>query len=102
MKEINTNNQQFQNILKKAIEKKPLVRLGSENGSYLVRGSRGDFYPVSFQIGGGGRRLGSCFCQGAMKGFYCYHLAAALIVHSSFVSRGLRASAPRRVVSAFA
>lgn len=99
MKEIQTNHPQFQNVLAKAIEKKPLVRLCAESGAYLVRGSEGNFYPVKFQIGGGGRRLGSCLCAGAMRGFYCYHLAAALLVHSAFVSQGLRASAPRRVVA---
>lgn len=100
MKEIDVNHRQFQNVLKKAIEQKPLVRLCAESGAYLVRGSKGDLYPVTFQVGGGGRRLGSCLCAGAMKGFYCYHLAAALIVHTAFVRAGLRAPAARRAVAA--
>lgn len=99
MKEIDVNHRQFQNVLAKAVAVRPLVRLGSASGSYLVRGSSGDFYPVNFQLGGGGRRLGSCLCAGAMRGYYCYHLAAALLAHSAFVRAGLRAPASRRSVA---
>ena len=99
MKKIEIGINQFQNVLKKAIETKPLVRLGAENDLYLVRGSSGDFYPVRFQRAAGGAMLGACLCEGAMRGFHCYHLAAALIAHSAFVRAGLRAPAPRRVVA---
>ena len=99
MKKIEIDSKQFQNVLKKAIEKKPLVRVGAENDLYFVRASGGDFYPVRFQRSASGAMLGACLCEGAMKGFHCYHLAAALLAHSAFVRAGLRAPAPRRECS---
>lgn len=107
MNEIKINTAQFQRALAKAIEMKPLVRIGAGDGQYLVRGSKrnGDglggyvFYPVKFQLGGGGRRLASCLCAGGQRGFHCYHLAAALLAHSAFVRAGLRSAAARRETS---
>ena len=104
MREIEINSKQFQNVLAKAVETKPLVRIGAAANQYFVRGSdpNGDglggyvFYPVTFQRAGGGKMLGSCLCAGAMRGFHCYHLAAALIAHSAFVRAGLRQPAARR------
>lgn len=90
MKEIETNSKQFQNVLAKAIETKPLVKIGAKPNQYFVAGSSGDNYVVHFQRGSGGKMLGGCMCQGAMRGFHCYHLAAALVVHSAFVRAGLR------------
>ena len=97
--EININSKQFQNVLKKAIEVKPLVRLGAAAGSYFVRGSSGSFYPVKFRVGGGGKKIGYCLCAGAARGFHCYHLAAALLAHSAFVRAGLRSAASKREMS---
>ncbi len=105
--EININSNQFQNVLKKAIEVKPLVRPGAAAGSYLVRGSKlnGDglggyvFYPVAFRRGAGGRKIGECLCAGAMRGFHCYHLAAALMVHVAYVRQNMRPPAPTRTMS---
>ena len=99
MKKIEINSKQFQNVLKKAIEKKPLVKIGKKENEYFVRGSSGDFYPVRFQRAGGGAMLGSCLCAGAMSGFHCYHLAAALVAHSAFVRGGLRRPASRRALA---
>ena len=104
MKKIEIKSAGFQRSLKKAIEKKPLVRMmpfsvGNSTIGYLVRGSRGDFYPVRFQRSGGSQMLGACLCAGGVAGFYCYHRAAALLVHSAFVACGLRPVAPRRVLS---
>ena len=96
MKKIETKSKQFQNVLEKAIETKPLVRIGQRENEYLVRGSAGDFYPVRFERGAGGAMLGSCSCAGAERGFHCYHLAAALLAHSAFVRAGLRSPVARR------
>lgn len=99
---IETKSNQFQNVLAKAIEKKPLVRpVSGDSAKYLVRGSSGDFYPVNFVRASGGAMLGYCLCAGGMRGFHCYHLAAALIVHSSFVRAGVRSPAARRALAAF-
>ena len=96
MKEIEINSKQFQNALAKATAEKPLVKIGAKQNQYFVRGSSGDFYAVHFQRAAGGKMLGSCLCAGAMRGFHCYHLAAALIAHSAFVRCGLRVPAARR------
>ncbi len=105
MKEIKTKNPQFQNVLKKAIAIKPLVRPlrflpASPTIAYLVRGSSGDFYPVRFQRSASGKMLGSCLCAGAMGNYFCYHLAAAMLGHCGFVRSGLRPAAPSRAASA--
>jgi len=96
VKKIETKSTQFQNVLAKAIEKKPLVKIGQRENEYLVRSSAGDFYPVRFERGAGGAMLGSCSCAGAERGFHCYHLAAALLAHSAFVRAGLRSPATAR------
>lgn len=102
---IDVKNNQFQNVLKKAIETKPLVRLGEIPGGYFVRASGGDFYTVSFWSESGAKFC-SCECKGFERGFYCYHIAAALLAHSAFVRAGLRSAALSvangRVVSASA
>lgn len=95
MKKIETKSTQFQNVLAKAIETKPLVKIGQRENEYLVCGSAGDFYPVSFERGANGAMLGSCSCAGAERGFHCYHLAAALLAHSAFVRAGLRRPAAK-------
>lgn len=102
MKEIEINSKQFQNVLAKAVETKPLVRIGAAANQYFVRSSTGEFYPVTFRRAGGGKMLGSCLCAGAMRGFHCYHLAAALLAHSAFVRCGLRQPAARREMSPLA
>lgn len=99
MKEIKINSKQFQNVLAKATAEKPLVKIGNKPNEYFVRGSAGDFYPVHFQRAAHGQMLGSCLCAGAMRGFHCYHLAAALLVHSAFVRAGLRQPAAKREMS---
>lgn len=87
---INVKNNQFQNVLKKAIEVRPLVRpLRVMDGVYDVRASGGDFYQVSFWREDG-QMFGQCECKAAEKDFYCYHFAAALLAHSAFVREGLR------------
>lgn len=104
MKNIEINSKQFQTVLAKAVQTKPLVRIGNKPNQYFVRGSdpNGDglggyvFYPVYFQRAAHGQMLGSCLCAGAMRGFHCYHLAAALLAHSAFVRAGLRQPATRR------
>jgi hypothetical protein len=98
---IEINSKQFGRALEKAIQTKPLVRLGGEENQYLVRGSRGDFYPVKFVRGSSGAMFGYCHCAAAMRDFHCYHLAAALLAHSAFVRAGLRRPAARRALSAF-
>lgn len=98
---IEIKSNQFQNVLEKAIAKKPLVRIGAKPDSYLVRGSTGEFYPVSFQRASGGAMLGFCLCAGAQRGFHCYHLAAALLAHSAFVRAGIRQPAARRALARF-
>lgn len=102
MKAIETNSTQFQSALKKAIATKHLVRCGHKQNEYFVRGSNGKLYPVHFQRAAGGQMLGSCLCAGAMRGFYCYHLAAALLAHSAFVRAGLRQPAAQREMSPMA
>lgn len=100
MNEIKMETENFKRAMAKAIEKKPLVKIGSKPGQYFVAASDGfSSYTVQFQIGAGGRRLGSCLCAGGQKGYFCYHLAAALIAHSSFVRAGLRVPAARREMS---
>lgn len=99
MKKIETKSAQFQTVLAKAIEKKPLVKIGHKENQYFVASSTGEFYPVHFQRAGGGAMLGSCLCAGAMRGFHCYHLAAALLAHSAFVRAGLRKPAAKRAVA---
>ncbi len=96
MKKIETKSKQFQNVLEKAIEKKPLVKIGQRENEYIVRGSQGNFYPVRFTRAVGGAMLGACSCAGAERGFHCYHLAAALLAHSAFVRAGLRSPATAR------
>lgn len=97
MNEIKMNTPRFQRAMAKAIEKKPMVRNGKKAGQYFVAASDGfSSYVVQFQIGAGGRRLGSCLCAGGQKGFFCYHLAAALLAHSAFVRAGLRKPAVSR------
>ena len=96
MREIIPDNPQFQNVLKKAIEKKPFVSIGQNPGEYFVKGSTGNQYPVKFQRSASGKPLGSCLCMGAMQGFYCYHLCAALLAHMAFILYSLRAPAPKR------
>ena len=96
MKKIEIKSNQFQNVLKKAIEKKPMVRLGKKAGLYFVAGSTGNKYAVQFERGFYGAMFGSCLCPGAVRGFHCYHLAAALIVHSAYVKQEMRKPAPTR------
>lgn len=97
---IETKSNQFQNALAKAIEKKPFVRpVAGDASKYLVRGSNGDFYQVNFVRASGGAMLGYCHCAGAMRGYHCYHLAAALMVHSAYVRAGIRRPAARREMS---
>ena len=105
MKQIKINDSQFQNVLKKAIAVKPLVRPlrflpASPTIAYLVRGSSGDFYAVRFQRSASGKMLGSCLCAGAMGNYFCYHLAAAMLAHCGFVRSGLRPAAPSRSLPA--
>lgn len=99
---IETKSAQFQRAIEKAIEKKPLVKIGGKENQYLVRGSSGDFYPVNFVRASYGAMLGYCHCAGAMRDFHCYHLAAALMVHSAFVRAGIRRPAARRALANFA
>lgn len=99
MNEIKIGSKQFQNVLAKAIAQKPKVHLGKKDGQYFVDGSEGNRYTVQFQVGGGGRRLGSCLCAGGQRGYFCYHLAAALLAHVAFVRAGLRVPAARRVLA---
>lgn len=97
MNEIKMDTPRFERAITKAIEVKPMVRNGKKAGQYFVAASDGfSSYVVQFQIGAGGRRLGSCLCAGGQKGFFCYHLAAALLVHSAFVRAGLRQPAVSR------
>jgi len=97
MNEISFNGKSFERAMKKAIAEKPFVKIGAKCGQYFVAASDGfSSYQVLFQLGGGGRRLASCLCAGGQKGRFCYHQAAALIVHSSFVSCGLREPAAKR------
>ncbi|MDQ3750422.1 MAG: hypothetical protein M3367_15615 [Acidobacteriota bacterium] len=96
MKHIEIKSKQFQNVLAKATQTKPLVRIGAKENQYLVRGSHGNFYSVTFQRAAHGEMLGACLCTGAIRGFHCYHLAAALLAHTAFVGAGLRQPAARR------
>ncbi len=97
MNEINFSSKSFERALAKAVATKPMVRIGKKAGQYFVAASDGfSSYPVSFSLGGGGRRLSSCLCAGGQKGLFCYHQAAALIAHSAFVRAGLRRPAARR------
>lgn len=97
MNEIQFNSDSFKRAMVKAIEKKPLVKPGKNNGEYFVAASDGfSSYRVSFTLGGGGRRLSSCLCAGGQKGLFCYHQAAALMVHVAFVRAGLRKPAAPR------
>ena len=97
MNEIKMETPRFERAMAKAIERKPMVRNGKKAGQYFVAASDGfSSYVVQFQIGAGGRRLGSCLCAGGQKGYFCYHLAAALLVHSAFVRAGLRSPALSR------
>ncbi len=97
MNEIKTQSPAFSRAIAKAIAKKPMVRIGKKTGQYFVAASDGfSAYPVLFTLGAGGRRLASCLCAGGQKGFFCYHLAAALLVHSAFVRAGLRKPAVSR------
>lgn len=94
---IETKSKQFQNALAKAIEKKPLVKIGAKENEYLVRGSEGNFYPVNFERSSAGAMFEFCQCAGAMGGYHCYHLASAQLAHSSFVRAGLRSPVSARV-----
>ena len=97
MNEIQFNTPRFDRAITKAIETKPMVRNGKKAGQYFVAASDGfSSYQVLFQIGAGGKRLSSCLCAGGQKGFFCYHQAAALLVHSAFVRAGLRQPAISR------
>ena len=97
MNEIKFKTARFDRAIAKAIENKPLVRLGKKNGQYFVSASDGfSSYQVLFQTGAGGRRLSSCLCAGGQKGFFCYHQAAALMAHAAFVKGGLRQPAQTR------
>ena len=97
MNEIKMNTAQFERAMAKAIEKKPMVRNGKKDGQYFVAASDGfSAYRVSFTVGFYGKKLSSCMCAGGMKGFFCYHQAAALLVHSAFVKQGLRKPAVTR------
>lgn len=89
---LNVDDGQFQNVLKKAIAEKPLVRATRFAGVYDVRSSGGDFYQVSFWREGGDF-CGKCECKGAERGFYCYHFAAALMCHVAFVRAGVACAA---------
>jgi hypothetical protein len=97
MNEIKFKSESFKRAMAKAAAKKPLVKIGSKTGQYFVAASDGfSSYQVLFQVGGGGRRLASCLCAGGQKGYFCYHQAAALLAHSSFVRAGLRSCAVSR------
>lgn len=97
MNEIKMETESFKRAMAKAIEKKPLVKIGHKAGQYFVAASDGfSSYTVQFQIGGGGRRLASCLCAGGQKGLFCYHQGAALLAHSAFVRCGLRSPAAPR------
>lgn len=103
MNEIKMNTPAFDRAMAKAVETKPLVKIGKKDGQYFVAASDGfSSYVVQFQTGAGGRRLASCLCAGGQKGLFCYHQAAALLVHSSFVRAGLRRAAPSRPRPRFA
>ena len=97
MNEIQFKSAAFDRAMAKAKAKKPMVRLGKNDGQYFVAASDGfSSYRVSFTLGGGGRRLSSCLCAGGQKGLFCYHQAAALLVHVAFVRSGLRKPAAPR------
>ena len=44
-----------------------------------------------------GHALGKCDCPAGEKGWYCYHLAAALTVHIGLVRHGLRKPISRSI-----
>ena len=70
--------------LEKAIEKakkiRPTVKF-DHFGRYRVSGSRGGFYTVLCRKSDNGFKLVECTCEGATKGFVCYHAVSALRLH---------------------
>lgn len=98
MNEIKMETESFKRAMAKAIENKPMVRVGKKTGQYFVAASDGfSSYPVVFSVGGGGRRRSSYLCAGGQKGLFCYHQAAALLVHSAYVRCGWRLPAAPRL-----
>lgn len=90
---IDTKSKNFKNVLAKAKKNKPFVSIVSGfDGTYRVEASGLGFYIVSFWSENNEKHC-SCECLGFERGFFCYHIAAALLAHSSFVRAGLRRSA---------
>ncbi|MDQ4121642.1 MAG: hypothetical protein M3209_09370 [Acidobacteriota bacterium] len=96
----NFDSRNWENVLQKAIERRPLVGPAEHSAScaaYFVRGSAGDFYRVLFAGDENGDPWFRCtapngsHCPGFAQGWHCYHVAAALLCHIGLVSSGLRA-----------
>lgn len=87
---------------KKAGEMSPLVRVCALSPSsaswfavYSVRGSGGSFYRVVVARRASGAPCASCSCPSgvsASSSVFCYHVAAVVALHSSFVAAGVRPS----------
>ncbi len=78
MNEIKMETESFKRAMAKAIENKPMARVGKKTGQYFVAASDGfSSYPVVFSVGGGRRvcaRAGRKVCSAITKPPRCWFI----------------------------
>ena len=77
------NKEQMTKAIEAAKRNHPRVKVLAL-GSYLVKGSAGNFYTVSMGRDGAHKTI-DCGCVAGQFGTPCYHAAAALAVHMGLV-----------------
>lgn len=100
--EINFNSESLKRAFERCAAMRPLVRLGEFSDDALasyevLRSDTRTWCIVEFIRSPRGHALGKCDCPAGEKGWYCYHLAAALTVHIGLVRHGLRKSISRSI-----
>jgi hypothetical protein len=78
-----SGRQQMKKAIETAKQHHPKVKVLAL-GTYLVRGSAGNFYTVSMKREGAHKAI-DCGCVAGQFGTPCYHAAAALGVHMGLV-----------------
>jgi hypothetical protein len=81
---ISNPEKQMKNGFEKCRQMHPKVFLNGGIGSYKVKGNE-NIYNVQLFRDERGQKLAECCCKANENGMFCYHIAAAFLLHTGLM-----------------
>lgn len=81
---ISNPEKQMKNGFEKCRLMHPKVSMNGAIGSYKVKGNE-NIYNVNFMRDQRGNKLAECQCKANEHGMFCYHIAAAFLLHTGIM-----------------